>query len=342
MTTIGYAALSGLQAADKAMQGVAHNFANVDTEGYHKVEAIFKELGPFPTVAGVKVDNVRAENKLLDNAMQSAVLDKEKADTYNNALKALDTLPSDTLESTYTELMASSQQLLRIPDNVVAQQDFNDKVESFQNAVNQYQDRLNSVKADTSARMEIANTQVTAIQEQLRAAVKNGLASEDDVNALKTQLMRASGSLDAYRKVLSEIIPPVELAFAGATKFVQDSMNTLSGQTIFNGDSTVNKITDFSTFNEINLPEWDSQSYVSELGRIQTWLGNQGQMANNSATIAGNTFNSVSQQYADAFGVDPVEQQVRMMQYQRMYEANAQVIKTQDEMIGTLLNIFSG
>jgi flagellar hook-associated protein FlgK len=341
MSTIGYAALSGLQAANKAMQGVADNFANVETEGYHKIEAIFQELGPFPTVAGVKVDNVRAENQLLDNAMQSAILNKQNADTFDDAVKSVDTLPADTLSSSYTELMKSTQNLLFTPNDTVAQQDFNDKAANFQNTVNAYQDTLSNIKEDLTYKANVYDSQVQMLQSQLQAAMKNGTATEDEVNGLKMQLMRASGTLDAYRKVLSEIVPPVELAFLSATKFVQDSMNTLSGQTIFNGDGTTNTITDFTNFDETKIPEWDSQWYAKEIGRIQTWIGNQGIQADNNAAIADKNFDVVSQQYADQFGVDMVEEQVKMMRYQRMYEANAQVIKTQDEMIGTLLNIFS-
>lgn len=108
---------------------------------------------------------------------------------------------------------------------------------------------------------------------------------------------------------------------------------------MFNGDGTVNKIGDFATFNETRLPEWDSHWFNTEMGRIQTEIGNKQQLADNNVAIADKAYNETSQQYAAEFGVDLVEQQVKMMQYQRMYEANAQVIKTQDDLIGTLLSI---
>lgn len=211
MSNIGYAALSGLQAAQRGIDTVAHNIANSETPGYHRVDAIMREMGPFPVVAGVQADIRRAENQLLDDMMNTAALNKQLADMFNAAVGQLDTLPFDTVSQTYSEMMDSTHQLLRTPNDPVAQQNFNDKVTAFQNSLNRYEEQLSSVKNNMTLRLGYENDKLNQLQTQLQDLVRSGTASPDDINFVKQQIMQAAGTVEAYRQILSSIIPPVEL-----------------------------------------------------------------------------------------------------------------------------------
>lgn len=335
---IGYAALSGLQSAQKAIDMVAHNTANVETEGYHRIDAVFKELGPFPTIAGVDVEGQRAQNDFLDNALQTATMNKANSDIVDDALAALDGIKSDTLESSYSEMMEMTHKLLQNPDDAVVQESFNKSAVNWQNNVNRYQGQLDEIKKELTLKMDIQSARTADIQARLQEVAKNGTTDPNEIYNLKMELMQTTGSVEAYRKVLSSIVPPVEFAFKNAVNTVQTSMNELSGQEVFK-DSKVNQVTDFSTFDESKLPEWDSHWFNTELGLIKTRIGFQMKDAQAEADLNSSIYDKIKSDWHDAVGVDLVEEQVKMMNYQRMYEANAQVIKTQDEMIGTLLNI---
>lgn len=339
MSYIGYASLSGLQAAELGMKTVSHNISNSETPGYHRVEAIMQEMGPFPTIAGVDADVRRTENELLDNMMQTAVLNKQLSDTLQGIVGKLDTLPFETLSKTYSEMMDSTHQLLRTPDDPIAQQHFNDKVVGFQNSLNRYQEQLDSIKKELGLRLESEDERLIFLRQQLQDAVRSGVATRDELDAIKLQIMQTTGSVDAYRKVLSDIVPPVELAYTDARDIVYDSVNQLSGQTVFNKDGTTNTIADFTNFKEENLPEWDSHWFNTEMGRIQTSIGNKQQIIDNDAAMANRIYDDTSAQFEKEFGVDIVEEQVKMMRYQRMYESCAAVIKAQDSLIGVAINM---
>lgn len=339
MTTFN-ASVSGLRVSQRVIDMVAHNIANAETPGFKRFEEHNFEMGPFPYVSGVGTNIVRAEDALLDDQLQSATTNKQIADTIAESFDAIGAVPFDDLNTTYSKLMDATHLLLRTPNDTIAQQDFNSSAESFQKSLNSFSDRLEQVKSDITLKMSFANDRVAQIQSRLQELASSGM-NETEVDSLKAELLQTTGSINAFRKVLNSIIPPIELAFNTASQFTKDSINSISGQDVFSANNTTNTITDFSTFNEEGLPEWDSHWFNTEIGRIRSVIGFGAKDADRAAASAGSYLDSVSAEAAGRYGVDLVEQQIKSMRYQRMYEANAQMIKTQDEMLGTLLSIRS-
>ena len=338
MTRIGYASLSGLQVADKVLGMVAHNISNAETPGFHRYEEHNYEMGPFPVVAGVGTDISRTENQLLDDQLQAASMAKSNADIVNDAYDQLGKVPYEDLQTSYSKMMEATHQLLRTPDDPIAQEAFNQTTLGFQKSTERYQDRLDQIKSNTELKVEITSARVQQLQARIHEVSKNGTTDPNEINDLKSQLLSATGNLETYRRILSDIVPPVEFAFRSAVNTVHSNVNQLSGKDVFvDGESKY--VTDFSNFDETRLPEWDSHWFNTEIGRIQTKTGyDQQDAAANLGYLTGK-LDDLEAQYDAEFGVDLVEQQVKALQYQRMYEANAQMIKVQDSLIGTAIDM---
>ena len=338
MTRIGYASLSGLQVADKVLSMVAHNVANSQTPGFHRYEERNSEMGPFPVVAGVETDIRRTENQFLDDQLQAATMAKDNADIINDAYDQLGKVPYEDLQTSYSKMMEATHHLLRTPDDPIAQEAFNQTTLGFQKSTERYQDRLDQIKSNTNLKVEITTARVSQLESRLQELSKNGTTDPNEINDLKSQLLQATGNLESYRRILSSLVPPVEFAFRAAVDTVHSNINQLSGKDVFvDGESKY--VTDFSDFDETRLPEWDSHWFNTEIGRIQTKTGFDQQDAEANLGYLTGKVDDLSAQWDAEFGVDLVAQQVKAMQYQRMYEANAQMIKVQDSIIGTAIDM---
>ena len=71
-------------------------------------------------------------------------------------------------------------------------------------------------------------------------------------------------------------------------------------------------------------------------------LGSRAAAANTAATSSGSSLTQLSQQKASETGVSTDNEMINMLKYQRGYEAAAKVVKTMDDMLGTLMtDLFS-
>jgi len=77
------------------------------------------------------------------------------------------------------------------------------------------------------------------------------------------------------------------------------------------------------------------------MGILNTNVGAMLNAVNNSAAIMQGRLDALNAEAQKVYGVDLPSEIVKSMKYQHMYEAAAMVIKTQDRMIGSLLNIFA-
>ena len=102
---------------------------------------------------------------------------------------------------------------------------------------------------------------------------------------------------------------------------------------ILNGDNAQN-------ISRIRDNLFNGQKITDMFNNMKTQLSQQAKNINNLSTTYNNNYNDLTKKIDDVSGVNLDEEAVNLMKYQRWYEANAQVIKTADNMIGTLLNIF--
>jgi len=332
MSNIANIALSGIRAARQAITTVSHNLANSSTPNYRKLDTVFTEM----QYGGVSAKAVQSGDQFLVNELRYATVAKQNADIMANAYDQLSNAPTEDLQTSYSKLMEATHSMLRAPDNVISQEAFNQATTRFQNSMNRYQSSLTSLKVNLNAKIDLSTTRSAQLQEEIKKATTNGIADPKEINRLQNEYLKENANADTYRTVLSDVVAPIENAYKVATDTATSSINALSNTEVFK-DGQAQRVTDFSTFDESKLPEWDSQWFNNETSRIQAVVGYKSNDADATAEYAATRLEDIQAQ----FGVDLVDEQIKLMRFQRMYEANAQVLRVEDQMVGTILNIMA-
>lgn len=92
---------------------------------------------------------------------------------------------------------------------------------------------------------------------------------------------------------------------------------------------------------DINKQLFGGQTLQSQYGSILSGLDSKAKNYSDMSTMYNNISNNVSSQMKNISGVNLDEEAANLLKYQQMYQANAQVIKTQNEMFGTLINMMA-
>lgn len=178
------------------------------------------------------------------------------------------------------------------------------------------------------------------LQEQMSELTAGPVTDETKaaVENLSRQVMMRTRTIAGYNKVLAGVIPPITSMYVKARDAVVDGTNTSYGQDIIDIDGNFtfdsNNIGDVKT-----LTEFGSQKFNKDMGVINTVMGSKFNSAASMDQLYADILAGVQSDVNAQTGVDIVAESIRVKQYQRMYEAAAMIIKTQDEMLGTLLNI---
>jgi flagellar hook-associated protein FlgK len=291
--------------------------------------------------AGVRADVVTAGNVLLDNQLNSAAADAAKSAAYKEGLQMLaDSISTKNVEQAFSEFMNSTQDLNINPDDPVRQEAFKNSGQSFSTELNSLGNQFTEITRKITQSRDLKQIQLENIQQAMSELTRGSASPEtlQQLDAMKKQVMMLSSSIDGYNQILSGVIPPISSMYISARDQVVNGTNASYGQNII--DTSGGFQFDPNNLGNVkDLTEFGSQKFNNDMGVMQTHIGsklNAAGMANDALQAI---LDGTLKTYNEQTGVDLTEQTIKMLQYQRMYEAGTKVIQAQDNMLGSLLNI---
>lgn len=90
---------------------------------------------------------------------------------------------------------------------------------------------------------------------------------------------------------------------------------------------------------DINKQLFGGQTLQSQYSSILSGLDSKAKSYSDMSTMYSSVSDNIGSQIKNISGVNLDEEAANLLKYQQMYQANAQVIKTQNEMFGTLINM---
>lgn len=343
--------LSGIRVANEVTKMLSHNIANANTPGYkrlenHNYEINFSGPNNKPFLPGGVGTNIVSGNNYpwLDNRYNDALGAKAEADAVKEGVDQLEKITTDeTLEKAFSTFMNASHDLKYNPNEPVYKERFDLAGEAFVERLNALDNSFADAQTDITEKIDLNNIRLQNLQSQLQSLTSQ-TNSEDvvsEINYLKQQISQVTGSISGYQKVLQKIVPPVTAMYSQAKADVIDGSNN-SYQTEIISTGANGYTWNREPINNINdLVEFGNQKFNKDLGRIKTVIGSLQENANIGASYGDSTLSAAADAYNSAYAVDIEEQAIKLKEYERYYEANMLVIKTADNMLGTLLDTFS-
>lgn len=338
--------VSGLKMANTVTSMLSQNIANIDTPGYRRHENHNFEInfsGPdnkpyLPSGVGTTISS--NDYPWLDRRYGDAMTDKAEKDAIVDGVNAIENITSDsTLSEAFTSFMNASQDLMANPNDQIIKENFNLTGENFVKQLNRVDGEFESVKSTIQEKIDLNTIRLNALTDTVEKLTTqpNTETVVSEMNFLKQQIAQVTGSISGYNRVLSKIIPPITGVYDQAKQEVISGTNSSYDQDLITDQYTWNRV----PFGDINsLVEFGSQKFNKDLGRLATIAGSLQEAAEVDSAFGSSTLESVQSEFDAAYKVDLEDQAVKLLQYQRIYEANLKVIQTADNMIGSLLNIF--
>lgn len=330
---------------------ISHNIANVDTPGFkrhenHNYEINFSGPDNKPYLPGGVGTTISTNDyPWLDKRFNDALGAKAYADALKEGADAVGRVVNDdTLEKAFSEFMNATHAFMQNPNDSVYQERFNQTGAAFVERLNAVDSMFKSAESEIQEKIDLNNIKLETLQSQLQGLTTQPNTADvvADINFIKQQISQVTGSIAGYNKVLQKIIPPVTGLYNSAKQEVIEGSNTSYNREIISSDP----LNGYSWNNDLSgdiqsLVEFGNQQFNKDMGRIKTLTGSLQLAADNEAGFRANSLNSAEAEFNAAYGVDLVEQSIKLKEYQRIYEANAKVIETADNMLGTLLDIFN-
>jgi flagellar hook-associated protein FlgK len=182
--------ISGIRANQVALQTIANNIANADTEGYHRQQVQLTEQlpivsGTLRSGTGVLVSGIkRLANAAADNALTLNLSQSADAQAQLDALQEIERLltpSSGSLQSAVSTFFDAADQLATRPadltlrrEYVVAAQNVAQQVTSLNNGLNQLQQQQATAISDSVAQVNSLTQQIAAVQRQISVAQAGG------------------------------------------------------------------------------------------------------------------------------------------------------------------------
>lgn len=333
--------LSALQTAEKIENMLAHNIANADTPGYKKLVEHNQEVLHGSQLGGVTTNIARASNPFLDYRLTAALGDAAEADAFNSGLKVLnDNVKTQTTEEAFSAFMNASQDLNVNPTDTSRQAAFDEAGKNFSTQLSALGDQFAAVTSQVTSMRDLTQIELDEIQQQMSeiTAGPNTEEAQTQLENLSRQVMMRTRTIAGYNKVLAGVIPPITSMYTTARDKVVDGANQSYGQNLI--DTNGNFTFDANNIGNVKaLTEFGSQQFNKDIGTINTVMGSKMNSSTSTDKLYNDILSGVQAEFKEQLGVDIVAETLRSKQYQQMYEAAAQIIKTQDEMMGTLLNI---
>ena len=177
--------LSGLQAAQQAMDVTSNNISNVDTPGYTEQTAELTNAGTtidgsLQSGNGVQVADIeRLANQLLIGQLQQAQSDtgrlQQMSTTLTSAQSAFNEPGANGLSAAIDNLYSSLQSLSGNPSSIALANSSVSNLQAFTATLNGIGDQLNSLASNLGSSLQTSVTQVNTLTSQI--ATLNGQIS---------------------------------------------------------------------------------------------------------------------------------------------------------------------
>ena len=288
---------------------VSHNIANAGTPGYRRVDAITAEMnfsgpGNVPFLpAGVRTVITSPDQPWLDNRLALALNQSSTAQGYVTALRDF-AIAADTgsMERAFSQFMVASQDALMNPTDSPVVERFQATLQGMIVDFNQF-----------SARVE--------------QAVER-LALGPDQSGVQAALR---GPIEAARTKISDIM-------SGAVR----DINQAYGEDIIQQDSQGRWQLSFVPGGDFAaVSEYGSQQFNTDLGAVNSELGVAQRGAERALEFAQTELQGAEDAWNQVYGVDLVQEAVKLREIEIYQQANALAAKTASDMIGVLLEAFA-
>ena len=366
-------ALSGILSSQQALKNSSNNVANVNTEGYTKTISAFNNNIDHVTLKD-KNSSSLLFNSLIRSNSDKSFYDERKINLSNieqnfigmdkliqnvNINVSTDIPDEGTLNQSI-ELL--SDNLNNIQDNLKKDMNSNEAYySSTLDEVKPYFDELSSVQRYINENynpslLSKQNELITKISEYIKVEVTDSTKFKN-VKELQTdkgivfneagfnENNISGGKLGSIEENGTILLKQHDNIKTFINDFKND-LNTVNKSGLNNKEMfTENGVQvdlnkNYSSDNE-NLQGIRNtiSTYTSQWNNNQLTLGNSVQQSRLSFDISQNMFNSVKENYTKETGVDLNEEAVNQMKYRQMYDSLLKLIKTEDDMMKSLINI---
>jgi len=328
-------ALSALQVADQVAAMSTNNIANANTPGFHRLIENNTELG---FNSGVKTNISQKKDQYLESSLNAAQNSFSESLALKEGLKQLDdTLSNTDVTTAYDNFLSSNQQLLLNPNDPVRQKDFDIKGNAFTDSLKNLAQAFNQIQKQIQQKLDLNSIELQSVKAELSrlAAKPMDDATSNQISALETRLQSLTGSVSGYNKLLSSIIPPIVGQYFDARDTITQDINNKYGKQLIDASGNWNYT---PGGNNVDLASFDNGSFIEKMGTLLTSVGAQNSnndLTNNSQE---NILDSLKIQAQQSYGVNFVDETIKIQEYQKVYQAATMVIKAENEMIGSLLN----
>lgn len=330
-------AASGLMAQRRLIDTISQNIANADNPNYRRQDATVESVGSNSN--GVRVSVATQDQPWLDRQLTRTTTELDRSQSVREIMDSVDSAVSRSgIDSTYSDFVNAARDLQQFPQDAVRLQNFNSAGTAFNSAINRTQSDLNDVAVGMQHKIKINQIELDGLKEQLSKIAVNGITNDNsgEVQKIQQRIANLTGTISGYTEVMNSIMPPLMAKFTVVTDAVKTNINTAGGVTMFqNGEWRDQTQVRAGTIGNTSAVIDFGQQYAS----VKTLIGSVTSRARLEEQYAVQDREAAASQYADAYGVDLNTETIKLLQSQRLYEANARVLAASDRMIGTLLDI---
>jgi flagellar hook-associated protein FlgK len=329
-------AVSGLFAQQNNLDTIAKNIANKDVEGYKRLNPSFKTM---PNNSGVEYSASANNYPWIDKNLSEKNAELSRVISVKDAVSEVDNLVmNNNVEETYSNFLNASKNLQSFPESQQHLQEFNSVGRALNDSIEQTRNAFNQIQRRTQNRIDLGKIELDSLKNQLSEISSKGIneTNSNDVQLLQQRIASLTGSVAGYNEFINNIIPPLTYKFEGITKKLKDDINSMGGDAMFGAGGNWRDQTGVN-----NLAINNSESIIDFRDTFGAFKTEVGALSNKSLLDTRFATNQQSQavgEYDRAYEVNLESEIVNMMNAQRMYEANARVLKVGDNMIGSLLN----
>lgn len=164
--------LTGLKAAQAALDTTSHNIANASTAGYHRQEAIQSTQEPQKTGSGffgkgVRVDTVlRSYSQFLDGAVLQAQTQDSYLQAYQTQISQIDNLladPNAGLSPALQSFFSAVQDVASNPSSVPSRQSMISQASALQSRFQAFDSRLTDIRNGLNSQIRDTADQITTL-----------------------------------------------------------------------------------------------------------------------------------------------------------------------------------
>jgi flagellar hook-associated protein FlgK len=298
-----HTAASGLIAQRSIVDTISRNIANASTAGYKRVDTTTQDLGaPF---LGVATQSHADNQPWVDRNLKSATQELGAAvATQSGQEQAANILSMSDVGAAYSAFSAASMNMQQFPTSPQYQQEFSSATTRLNTAINNTQTQVADMQRSYQNRAALSQVELDSLKSELSKISSRGI---DDTNSTTVEQLRA------------------------LTSQLRSDITSAAGADIFADPTTP---ADYQAVNNSN----QVTGFPDQLGALITQVGAAAGVGIIDVKDSTSKYNAASDAWQKTYGVDIESETVKLLQAQRLYEANAKVLQASDTMLGTLFN----